>query len=72
MRCSVCGKNSRFHKSAEYNLQVQIGKKWHTEETGFGPKCSLIQRWQSQLIEGSMEGKPRRIWRVPPTKVVQS
>jgi hypothetical protein len=56
MRCSVCGRNPRFHKLSDWGLFKRIEGQRKLELTA-GPmrgvsKCGAIQIFQSHLLAG--------------------
>lgn len=52
MRCTVCGRQTRFHRHACYSLQRREGGKWVTTQVAHSSKCTLIRSWQTLLIYG--------------------
>lgn len=68
MRCTVCGKDDRFHKQAQFALQQHNKEtgKWETLSWANTAKCVAIQRWQDALLNGTMSGRNMRIQKLGP------
>lgn len=49
MRCSVCGKDSRFHKRACWSL---VKDRRVVQQAHNIARCNIIQSWQSLFLAG--------------------
>lgn len=53
MRCSVCGRRTRYHRRAEYALCAKVGGKWTEVSPRYlGSRCGAVRLFQDRLLAG--------------------
>ena len=63
MRCSVCGRDTRYHKRAVWALFKKIEGRWvQTSVQTEGSKCFAIRAYQSMFLAGMGELRKVKVY----------